>query len=264
MTESIEINQKAAIGSETTQIAIQNNYSGLTPSEACDLATKLFYDNFPRLQECAMQVTEQRIKEFMDEVAKKLQQNNVVDMTPLADPDVQYSLFEAQKSYARFGTAEMLSILSDLISNRVQCNNDDVHIKVSVDSAIEIAGLLSQNDLDYLSFIFLVKQVKFSSIKTFDELKTHILHFEKIFSGVSKLAVPYLDSLKCLKIQLGSPAEMYSDLYGFDKNEIENVLPALFDEVSGDHGTSPIGTVLAIVNAEKKTPHKFSLKTWID
>lgn len=263
MADNFEINQKSTMVTGATQIGVQNNFNGLTPIEACNLATTLFYDNFPKLEEAAMHTAERRVNEFMGEVAKKLQNDNVTDMAPFADPDVQYSLFEAQKCYARFGTEEMLSILSDLISSRVQYNNRDMRLKVSIDNAIEIAGLMTQNDLDFLSLTFFVKHVKLETIKTMGDLKSHLSDLAKAFPAASISAEPYLDSLKCLKIHLGSVAEIYSETYGFPMEEIEAVLPKIFHQVHGDYGTSPIGTVLAIVNAKKKTTYKLSLETWI-
>lgn len=38
MSDSINVIQKAAVGSDTTQIANQNNYYGMTAQEASDLA----------------------------------------------------------------------------------------------------------------------------------------------------------------------------------------------------------------------------------
>lgn len=51
MSEDIKIIQKAAMGADTTQIASQNNYYGMTAEQASNLAIKLFMDNFPKLQE---------------------------------------------------------------------------------------------------------------------------------------------------------------------------------------------------------------------
>lgn len=42
MSEEMKIVQKAALGSDTTQIGEQNNYYGMTAEEASSLALKLF------------------------------------------------------------------------------------------------------------------------------------------------------------------------------------------------------------------------------
>lgn len=47
MSDETKIIQKAALGSDTTQIGEQNNYYGMTAEEASNLAIKLFMIIFP-------------------------------------------------------------------------------------------------------------------------------------------------------------------------------------------------------------------------
>ena len=72
MTDNITINQKSALGSETTQIANQNNYYGLTPAEASQMAIDLFMDNFPKLQEAAMKTILERVNEIIREIVSEI------------------------------------------------------------------------------------------------------------------------------------------------------------------------------------------------
>ena len=65
MTDNITITQKSSIGSETTQIANQTNYYGLTPEEASKLAIDLFLNNFPKLQKEAMKTAQSRVDELV-------------------------------------------------------------------------------------------------------------------------------------------------------------------------------------------------------
>ena len=64
MSDETKIIQKAALGSDTTQIGEQNNYYGMTAEEASNLAIKLFMDNFPRLQEEAKKIAKERAEEL--------------------------------------------------------------------------------------------------------------------------------------------------------------------------------------------------------
>lgn len=153
-----EIQQHSAFGSQTTQIGVQNNYTGISPESACNMAINLFHDNFPKLQEEARKIVEERIKELMDSVEKKLITRKVEDMTPFTNPDVQYAIFQAQKNYARFGAEERLNILSDLIVNRVENDNTDIILKVAIDKAIEIAPILNSGTTRF--FIIIVVMYK--------------------------------------------------------------------------------------------------------
>lgn len=64
MSNETKIIQKAAMGSDTTQIGSQNNYYGITAEKASELAINLFMDNFPKLQEDAKRVAKERAEEL--------------------------------------------------------------------------------------------------------------------------------------------------------------------------------------------------------
>jgi N utilization substance protein B len=49
----ISLEQRGSLGSSNTQIVQQNNYYGMTPEAASQIAINLFIDNFPKLQELA-------------------------------------------------------------------------------------------------------------------------------------------------------------------------------------------------------------------
>jgi len=106
----------------------------LTPQEACNEAIQLFYDNFPRLQADAKALVEKLVRELMDEIAAKLSKEQIVDMSPFGQPDVQYVMLEAQKSYARFGTTESLELLSTLVVERIKQDVGDVCLKITIDN----------------------------------------------------------------------------------------------------------------------------------
>ena len=73
MNDNVRITQKSALGSETTQIATQNNYYGLTPAEAGKLAINLFMENFPKLQDEALKTVQNRVEEFIQETVSKIE-----------------------------------------------------------------------------------------------------------------------------------------------------------------------------------------------
>ena len=72
MSDGTKVIQKSALGSDTTQIGEQNNYYGMTAEEASNLAIKLFMDNFPRLQEEAKKIAEERAEELCKNIVDKL------------------------------------------------------------------------------------------------------------------------------------------------------------------------------------------------
>lgn len=263
MNESINVEQKAAFGSETTQIVTQNNYYGLTPQQACEMAIGLFYDNFPKLQEKANELVEKRVTELMDEIAIELCKRNIADMSPLAEPDVQYTLYEAQKNYARFATHESLSTISALVAERIKQNDSGICLKVSIDKAISIVGMLSPAQMDHLSILFIATKVKFSDIKTLADFQARFEYLSNVFSNARNSNWAHLNMLGCLQMELPDVCKISANRYGLSVAEIKKFCPKFVLDLSGDSSTSPIGIVIAIANAELKTPFRFNPKIWI-
>ena len=164
MSDETKIIQKAALGSDTTQIGEQNNYYGMTAEEASNLAIKLFMDNFPRLQEEAKKIAKERAEELCKNIVDKLKKQGKTNFSEFSDPDIQYILNKSHQEYARFGTQTLHDLLSDLIVNRINYDND-YYMKILLDEAVEIVKSLSEVHLNYLSLIFLCKEIRMNSKK---------------------------------------------------------------------------------------------------
>lgn len=263
MSDNIEVNQRAGLGSEVTQIGTQIVYEGLSPSEACKLATNLFVENFPKLQAQALETVNARVDELMTDVAKKLEEKSITNMAAFSEPDVQYAVYEAQKSYARFGTKEMLATLSSLIANRVEYNNDNICLKVAVDKAIEISGLLTKKHLDFLALLFSVSHVKFGGINDIEQLKNRLLMLNSFYPNVDTSVFSYLNLLGCLQFSLIDVPEILGKAYNLPKDQVKSICPDNILQLTGDYTTSHVGTVLAITHLEATTPFRFNPEIWV-
>lgn len=251
---NVEVNQRTAFGSTATQIGVQNVYQGLSPTEACALATQLFYDNFPKLQEYARKIVDERISELMDEIAKKLNDKKIQDMSPFADPDVQYATYEAQKSYARFGSKDRLSILAELIASRVQHNSGNILLKTSIDKAIEIAPMLTSSQLDTLSLLSLTNQIQLSSITSLESLQQYVTTISDVFKNadLSKQSTLYLVMIGAMQFQLHNAYEFLARTYGLNPSTVKSICPELILKLSGDFLPSQPGIILGSINASEK------------
>lgn len=262
---TIDISQRAAVGSETTQIGIQNNYSGMTAQEASQLAMDLFISNFPKLQQVAAEVAQKRVDELTEQIVQQLSYNKVTDFSPFADPDVQYTLFKAQTNYARFGTKAMLKTLTSLISRRIECDND-FQLKVVIDKAISIANYISPQQLDYLSLSFICKDVIFQELHTIEDLQQHLLYICDTFSMANISSVPYLTNMGCLEFKIIAVEfdyESHAREYHFEPDQVKKIYPEFLKQIHTDYRVSYVGTILAITNAEAKSKYKFDPKVWI-
>ena len=259
---NVEVTQRASFGSTTTQIGQQNNYYGISPDQACQMAVNLFMQNFPKLQDIARETAESRASEFCNEAVQKILIHGIQDFSSFADPDVQYILYEAQKNYARFGTSEMLGTLSELIAKRVEHDKDFV-LKVAIDKAVEITPLLSQPQLSYLSLLFVCTNAKFTDIKTIYDLQGRLNAFVYAWGDADFDSINYLNILGCLQLRLNNMVRNLARIYNFQESDVEKICPELIKKLSGDYTTSIIGTILAITNWDIKQGVKFDPKIWI-
>lgn len=263
MCDDVNTTQNAQLGSHDNKfIGQENNYYGPSLTDVYNFVMALFRDNFPRLREEARQIAEERAKEFCQTTMKKLESTDPQKYSAFKDPDTQYILYEAQKNYARFGTKEMLETLTNLVSKRVEYNKETV-LKVSLDKAIEIAPMISQGQLDYLSMLFLCSRVKFNNIRTIEELKRHFELIVQKFNGADFNSVEYLNMLGCLQIFILDIADNQSKVYGLNKENVDKICPNILKQLEGDYSTSYVGTVLAIINAQQKTGLDLKMETWI-
>lgn len=261
-------------GSNNNQIGEQNNttvniqsnstiYTGASLEEVSSLVTNLFLDNFPRMQQIAKEVAESRVNELLETTIKKIEKNKITDLSPFMDVDVQYVLYEAQKNYARFATEDLLDNLSSLIVERVKYNDGDLCLKVAIDKAISVISMISVEQLDYLTLLFLVSNVKFENIKTLDDLKLLFEYLDNIFPNAQKANWQHLNVLGCLQINLINVCKHNAETYGFKFEEVKSICPKNISDLTGDYSTSPIGTIIAIIYAEQKTNAKFNPRIWI-
>lgn len=89
MTEKlkdVEINQKSSMGSQTTQIGVQNVYNGLSVSDVIQTAFSLFEEYYPQLREEALCV----VREMVEKEMEKVQSEDIVSPKPkIAIPILQ-------------------------------------------------------------------------------------------------------------------------------------------------------------------------------
>ena len=234
----------------------------MTPMEATELAMKLFWDNFPKLQQQAIETIEKRIEDLVKEIVNKLEQENVKDLTPFTDPDVQYALYEVQRDYARMGTKEMLDSLTALLVRRVKCDGD-YRAEVIIDKAISIAGSLLPEHLDLLAVIFIGLHVKFSCQSCIQLKKTWKLYTDS-FQQARIKDTNYLFSLGCLVLNLNNPVDLAVEAYKFKKEDVEAICPPAFKQIPGDYGLSEIGMVLALTHIKVKMDVNLDWSIWIN
>lgn len=263
MSENItQVAKKGALGN-TFVGEVHNHNEGITPLEASELAINLFMENFPKLQAEAYELVNERANEFADAVIKKLEENGITNFSAFKDPDMQYVLFESQKNYARFGSKDLLEILSSIITERVMRNEEDIILKATIDKASSIASMLTPDQLDLLSLMFTCTEVKYGDIKDIESLERKLVYLSSVFSKANRKDIPYLKMMECLDLKLPNVIKIQSEAYGFNENDVEKICPELVKSLRNDYGVSYVGIILGIVNAHNKTNMRFDPRIWI-
>ena len=262
MNEEYVIEQRTGNKSLGANVGVQNVYNGISPEKAVEIIKKLFIENFPKLQEEARVIVNKRMDEFEAKLFKKLSENPNKNYSVFADPDMQYVLFEAEKTYARVGNRDSLDGLCSLIETRIE-NNEDDYLKLIIDSAIQITPKLSSEQINYLTIMFLLKRAHFNSIKTITDLSNTFNKLERLYGPVSIKGFSLLNNLGCFDFNIGNVEDILSKEYSLDKDQIVAVMPVDFNSVSGDYFTSDIGTVIAISNINVKENNNLKPKDFI-
>lgn len=237
-------------------------YIGMSPEKASEMAIDLFWNNFPKLQEQAMGKVESLIKEFCDTTIKKLIDEKIKDYSPFSTPDMQYVLVEAQTNYARFGNQDLLAIMSDLIVQRVKSDKDE-YFKIVLDKAISIIPNLTKRQIDTLTLLFYYKKVYFRNISNLNDLQKHFAQSDKLFTPCGMEGYSLLNSLGCLDLDLNDVCERTSAIYSLKKEDIETICPTNIKNLHCDYSPSHVGIIIAIINSNIKTNHKFNPSVWI-
>lgn len=252
---------KQEIKGDNNSITIK---SGLSIDDVYSLAKRLFDENFPILQDVAISIVEQRVKEFLDALKEQFLNDGFENFLCFAKPDTQYSLYEAMREYSKYGGGDLLSLLVDLVFKRVK-NESNLRLKISVDEAINLAARLSSKDLNYLSLTFLSKQVKIGRLTGSNE--TDVCNF---FNEMARLMPingnehPYLNSLNCFVINLGKPTEVIEKTYSLKKGSLTGKVDQTYEKLPHDYALSYQAIVLAIANLKKIRPDTdFDLSIWI-
>ena len=264
MSDEIQISQAASLASGNTQIGVQNNYNGISVEKATRVLMDVFLDNFPRLQQIAMETAKARAEEICQKTMQKLADIGIHDLSPFSDPDVQYVFLNAQIDYARQGTEELLSILSSLLATRV-AHNDEHYIKLVIDRSLSVAPYLNQQQLDYLSLLFYCKRFVSVSVNSIEELNNLLNKLDRLFSPCNPSGISLLNSLGCFELCIGYPYTFLANLYHLPEEQIKQHCPPKIASLAPDYGPSHIGIVLATSNIELrcKNEFRFDLKEWI-
>lgn len=172
-------------------------YVGVTASEVRNIALDVFRANFLELRGIAEEVARDRAERITREFIDTLQARNPAGLSSIQDPDMQLSIYNAQKGYACSGDEDLEAALIDLLVERAGQKSRDLKTLV-LNQAIEYLPRLTTGQRKAIAVVFLVRYVRYAgplSLPLFyGYLTTHLASFCDI--AINKLAdYRYLQSV---------------------------------------------------------------------
>jgi hypothetical protein len=144
---------------------------GITYSDARAIAMDVFRENFMKLSDQAFSTAKERAEDFIDDFLEMLRKKGPEALESMRDPDVQRSVFLAQREYACNGDKVLGDVLVDMLSGRIDATERSIQ-QLSLSEALRTAPKLSSNHLATLSVLLILTQTRFGpkSVQDFHSL----------------------------------------------------------------------------------------------
>lgn len=256
------------------EVHVVNN--GLGYAEVKEVVMDVFKANFYELGEKANQIARERAEEILDEFLEKLNEVSPSLIEKTEDPDLQYAIFETQKSHARLGDNEISDLLVDVLIDRT-INQEESFKKLVLNEALTVIPKLTINQIDILSLIYVFRYLSFLINIPFEHYYTFLRPFINTVSVPNdEMFYQHLQFCGCISISIGSSqAEsiMERKIPGLNKDSIKEKYtqyPELTTFMNKWDATklcnsslTSVGLAIALSNIKRRTGATFDLDLWI-
>jgi hypothetical protein len=196
-------NQKSGDNSKNLQAGRDIIVHGLSYTETKDLvkteAQEVFKSNSLVLANEAYKLVLSRSEELIDSFLRKLEDRKPEAIESMRDPGMQYSLYNAQKEYAKTGDKDLADLLEDILVERAQNPQRDL-MHIVLDECINVAPKLTPDQFDALTLIFVLRYTMNYGVKNQVALIQYLLQNILLFqSGIREEQSRYqhLEFLSC-------------------------------------------------------------------
>lgn len=164
--------QEGGDNSANYQAETINQY-GLSYRDAKEIALDVFKENFTSLSEQAKQTAKERAEKLVDAFLNEVKAKNPDLLNSVQEPSMQLALYSAQKSYARTGDKDVADLLVDILVNRA--GQKDRNLKqIVLDESLEVVPKLTNEQLDILTIVFIIKYSANKNLKNLEALKEYL------------------------------------------------------------------------------------------
>lgn len=207
--------QKGGDGSSNIQAENVNVYNtGITYSDAKEIALDVFKTNFIQLKNEAAQIATERAEEITENILKTLNDKHPESLKEFEQPAMQDALFTAQKEYAKSGNKDLGDLLVDIIVDRANVSKRNM-LQIVLDESLTIASKLTVEQLDTLTLNFLLTRTRQMGIRNYIDFQNYLN--TNIFPFVDNLITDkehynYLEYLRCGHIRTGNYGQLENNL----------------------------------------------------
>lgn len=202
------MNEKQKQSVEAGGLAVQsggdtNISNGVSPDQMREIIESLA-DQLPKYAQIAASIVDGRLKDFEEKIIRKFEENNEANKDAFGDPDFQYLLLEAQRSYTRSGDEEALQTLGDLLIERSKVTEKS-RKKLTLNKAVTLVESLTPQEISELTLTFLIRNVKFLKINSANHLGQILEKFASPFIAdisIENNSYLYLESVGCGRLTM--------------------------------------------------------------
>jgi hypothetical protein len=183
-----------------------NVVNGLSYEDVRTLALDVFKANFLELAGIAQDVALARAEKLVEEYLHKLQIEHPDGIRQSNDPDFQYSLYVAQRDFARSGDSNLGDLLVSLLVDRSKQETQSL-LKLVLNESITTATKLTTGQLCTLSVIFLLTHTQQLGLRTLEAFGLHLdLHIAPFIDDMetSRVSFQHLAYAACGIVQVGN------------------------------------------------------------
>lgn len=159
-------------------------HMGITAADAKVIANEVWQSNFVKMKGDALQEVNERMDWFVQEFINRLSENSPEIMESLKEPDVIYSLLQAETEYARSGEEALGETLIDLLTERCRANERSLN-SIVLNEAIKTVGGLTIGQINALTAWWLVMRVNVQPMQSQSQL----------FAWIQSTLVPLVELL---------------------------------------------------------------------
>lgn len=214
-------------GQQITTTSGNVNVQGFAPKDVVELLQTVIGGSFPSFEK-----SQTKMMDNVENFAKTFVEIGLSSITKeerekFSDPDLRMALTDAVKIASRKSNTELHKILSHLIIQRVQ--HDDEIKQVVFNEAISVMGKLTANELKIITLVFTLTRVSWHKLQTNEDLKKF---FEEVISKLipfkdTQAEFGHLESVSCINnASLGS----WTIIDRFFKSSCSNIFLKKFSD----------------------------------